>query len=237
MKKLLLTTTLCLLSFCLFAQTVNQPFEFVPLVQLKGLPYTQKVGRLQIPESTLKQMTTEALVETCINYPLFPVITSFSDLQEGFNRVSIDFNGFAELYSRPDAGKAILNRYKSYKLEDLKTISDSESRGKYVFKLAFCELLIAQTALIDKFDKDNLTELMAVGYEKLTEKSRLNISTFNRQFSLLVMGKALVKVDSRESADFKNDADLQGFFSSAVLKNQATSKKILDAVNKQLTSK
>lgn len=63
----------------------------------------EKVKASQIPESTLSKMTTKALVETVINYPLLVNMYAFDTEQEGFNVVYGTFNGLQELTKRSDA--------------------------------------------------------------------------------------------------------------------------------------
>lgn len=59
----------------------------------------------QIPNDIISKTPTEELVELCLNYPLFFTMKAFNNLQEGFNQVANEFNGFKELFKRPDAGR------------------------------------------------------------------------------------------------------------------------------------
>lgn len=63
----------------------------------------EKVEASQIPESDLYNMTTKALVETVLNYPLLVTMYAFDTEQEGFNAVYSTFNGLQELTKRTDA--------------------------------------------------------------------------------------------------------------------------------------
>ena len=91
--------------------TITEPYEYpvVPAMdewgELKSL--RAKADACQIPEDILKNMTTKALVESVINYPLAINICAYADLgaghMEGLKNVSEYFNGLPELYSRPDA--------------------------------------------------------------------------------------------------------------------------------------
>lgn len=126
-KNLLLPVSLCFsLLFCLalpvaFADStsvftahsqpniysISSAFEYVvkPNTQeWKKLTSTEeKVKVSQIPDFILSEMTTNALVETVLNYPLLPTMYVFNTSQEGFNAVYSSFNGLQELVKRPDA--------------------------------------------------------------------------------------------------------------------------------------
>ena len=63
------------------------------------------------------KMTTEALVETVLNYPYLSDIYAFNTLQQGIASVSAGFPALPELLSRPDANKAIQNYLKNNNIQ------------------------------------------------------------------------------------------------------------------------
>ena len=46
----------------------------------------------QVPESILQEMSTEGLIETCLNYPLYWEWLAYSNLQQGFETVASRFS-------------------------------------------------------------------------------------------------------------------------------------------------
>lgn len=56
----------------------------------------------QIPDDILHNMTTDALLQTVINYPFLPDIYAFDSIQMGYETVKRRFNGLQELETRPD---------------------------------------------------------------------------------------------------------------------------------------
>lgn len=72
-----------------------------------------KIEACDIPEDTLKKMTTEALVETVITYPYFSVVTAYSSptagLEEGIEALNQQFGGLKELMTREDAYQCTLD--------------------------------------------------------------------------------------------------------------------------------
>lgn len=62
----------------------------------------------QIPDDVLNHITTDALLETVINYPFRADMYSFNDFQTGYKAVKSRFNGLQELERRSDCLDALL---------------------------------------------------------------------------------------------------------------------------------
>lgn len=87
--------------------TIKEAYQY-PVVP--GMPEWSKFNSLdemieacQIPKDILSNMSTDALIETVINYPLAINMFAFDNPQKGFDSVNSYFNGFQELGNRPDA--------------------------------------------------------------------------------------------------------------------------------------
>lgn len=97
--------------------TVTQPYQF-PVVpgtdkwfQLSS--HVEKTQVCLIPNNILKKMTTEALVETVLSYPLLSDMFAYSTEKEGYDAVFKQFNGLSELSERPNAVEELTNVEKS----------------------------------------------------------------------------------------------------------------------------
>lgn len=89
----------------------------------------QKITVSQIPERKLKNMTTKALLETVIDYPLIMSFYAFNNIESACDTMAGDFNGFGELVSRSDINKVLLNRYKNTRVitaEEVKNYDELE---------------------------------------------------------------------------------------------------------------
>ena len=127
----------------------------------------------QVPESILKTMSTEGLVETVLCYPLRIDAFAYNDLQTGFEAVASQFNGIPELLSREDAATELLAKYRSL---DIVVVNDwgPLETGEYIFgKVAFTEILMAQDAIISKMNETERSALLSEAVKKSTEKSQL----------------------------------------------------------------
>ncbi len=63
----------------------------------------EKIQACEIPDEILKNMTTEALTETVMNYPLLIDMLAFPSKEAGYQAIYRVFNGLKELDSRADA--------------------------------------------------------------------------------------------------------------------------------------
>ena len=95
----------------------------------------------QIPEEKLKSMSTEALLETVLNYPLVTTYYAFNSVEDAYNVMLSDFNGFNELLSRSDVTETLLNTYAN--TEILTASKAASAQPKEFFEPATIEYLIA----------------------------------------------------------------------------------------------
>lgn len=115
MKRIIIVM-FCILTFVAACQkgdtyTITEPYQY-PVVpgmtewyDLKSLQ--EKSDACQIPYDILPNMTTEALVETVVDYPLFVNAFAYDIPQMGLSHIKEYYNGLQELYTRDDAIKKI----------------------------------------------------------------------------------------------------------------------------------
>lgn len=59
----------------------------------------------QIPDDVLSNLSTEELVQICMDYPLFGNYLAYDNETFGIKKVMAGFNGFTELKKRTDAAE------------------------------------------------------------------------------------------------------------------------------------
>lgn len=106
----------------------------------------------QIPEPLLSELSTQQLVEICMDYPLLINYTAYDDPFVGISHVVEGFNGFAELFSRNDAAEALLSYYENI---DVSEIADNTRNPR-----------AAELQLHTSFDLGALEMIMSYGYVK-----------------------------------------------------------------------
>lgn len=76
----------------------------------------------EIPSDILSSVSTETLVELCLNYPLVYDVFAYDNLETGFKSVSNDFNGMRELANRKDNATSLLTKLALYNLNTISTM-------------------------------------------------------------------------------------------------------------------
>ena len=122
----------------------------------ESIGYMEMLDFLQVPEDVLNTMSTEGLIETCINYPcIWNMYFSSSTLQQGFLRVRDNFNGLTELYKRVDAPEKLVKMFKSIDLYKLQNADHSALLYRCI-----C-YMIAQDEIIDNLCESDSEELLS----------------------------------------------------------------------------
>ncbi|MFT3950215.1 MAG: hypothetical protein QM763_24835 [Agriterribacter sp.] len=180
-----------------------------------------------IPDAVVKNLTTQALVITCLNYPLFNEIFSANNLQAGFSALTDGFNGFEELLNRKDAGKELLSKYQSLNPKNLTLLSSPEEKGDFTFRYTFIELLLSQDQIISGFTQSERQSLRQEAIKKFEQKKELidDFGVFGLNNSAWVLGK-LLQVEKKPLPAAINEQDLNFFLSTGTFSN----KEILDAI-------
>ena len=91
--------------------TLSEPYEYriVPGMEEWAEYDTleRKINACHVPDQLLESMTTEALVDTVLNYPLLINMFAFNTLDAGVRSVASYFGGIDELFSREGAAEEL----------------------------------------------------------------------------------------------------------------------------------
>lgn len=138
--------------------TIADPFKFPVLPgSEKWKSFTtgkQMHEACQIPEEILKNMTVEALAETCFSYPLQFEYVAFNDERKGIKTVIERFNGLTELSKRTGGTNELIKLYKNIPTKIQSVIADD-----LPYKTAYIELLLADEAFINGLDQAGILKL------------------------------------------------------------------------------
>ena len=138
----------------------------------------------QLPENVIDHISTVGLIETCLTFPYYIDILLTDSPQYGFDFMVNNLNGFRELFQRNNAGNLIYERYK------FMTPSCSNYSS---LSFIYIEMLLAQYKILEKFNSDQLTEIVNETLIKSDQKiatERTN-SLYNIQFTLVICGRIL----------------------------------------------
>lgn len=193
---------LLLISICFFPiygqQSINVPYDF-PIK-----PGTEKwkefktgeemVAACEIPINILQNMSTEALAETCLNYPLALDYSAFNDERVGIKHIINNFNGLQELSKRADGALELIKLYKKIPIDTRQVkISTQFKNNASILHISYLELLLADNCFKDKLSTSECVELQKIVQTKYEEKLKDNnaYSLFSIKKSLL-LGTLLV---------------------------------------------
>jgi hypothetical protein len=98
----------------------------------------------QIPYYILETISTEGLIQTCLNYPMLANVLFTDSVESGFRGQRARFNGLYELSAREDAAYELLRIFLLIDPGALKTIDNSSDSLQYRY---FC-FILAQDEII-----------------------------------------------------------------------------------------
>lgn len=184
----------------------------------------------QIPEAALAGMSTAALVDTVLRYPLFDDMQAFNNPQQGFDKMASRFNGFAALAARPDAGAKLLERYESMSpAVAAKTTLLQQGRLDASFRRI--ETLLAQDVYRRTLNPTQVTQLVAESREKLDAKAaRADVYGMVGQASTsLIIGRAVAAKSGPAAKKLESDASTRSFLATGDVRSAETLQRITGA--------
>lgn len=132
--------------------------------------HSEMLEACQVPESILREMSTEGLIETCLNYPLYWEVVAYNSPQQGFDVVASRFSGLQELLRREDAGSKLLARYCKMDPEAIGEDWTLLQKGKYAVGFTYIEMLLAQDDIISRLTPAERRDLLAECLQKSHSK-------------------------------------------------------------------
>lgn len=185
----------------------NKPFSFEkvtdPIVWRQFQSLKEMQDACQMPEIWLKKISTENLVRTCINYPLYGIYLAYNNELDGINVIMSGFNGFQELIKREDAAKEILNYYENTIISCTKSHETVLSKVINPLRLGYIELIIASNGIPNLYHESHIKRLEDVARNALILKiQEPNVYSLNTiKYSLLIGARAKLKSDTLSFSD------------------------------------
>lgn len=132
---------------------------------------------VQLPDTLLQNMSTDALIEAVLEYPFFIDVYCFNDTQTGMDIMYDTFNGLRELAARTDAAQALLQKYES------EPVLMTASADADTFRLTSMEILLAQDYIAEKMTAEESARLYELCTEKYAQKQESELyGGFNTVF-------------------------------------------------------
>lgn len=168
------------------SHAINTPYEY-PVTQ-RSFAWTaleshaDMLRAVQVPSERLQAMTTEAVAETALRYPLFPDVNAFDRPQDGFEHVAADSNVLRELIERRDSGRVLLAMYQRQAIT-----ADAAMRVDAL------ELLLAQPEVLGQLDAAG-RDALAARANSVASAKRADHETFGDsgiERTALLLGRTL----------------------------------------------
>lgn len=142
--------SLCLPSYAI-ENTSNieksmQPYSYPSIQneQWNTWDLSQRKAYLQLPDNLVDNMSTEALVESVLNYPFMIDLLAFNSFREGFLKVKSELPALDKLIQRKDLSKVFTDRFIS--LNQSSNLSSNEA----IAQKMYASILLAQPEINNK---------------------------------------------------------------------------------------
>lgn len=161
------------------------------------LTVAQRWQAVNIEEDKLKNMSTNDLIEHCVNFDFMWDIFNYPNYGIGLNVIIENHNGLRELLNRNDAGKLIFDFYKKIDFERITKISKPADRGAFVAKAFFLELFLSHPNILNQFqgNEKELIKYIIRTHDTCLEINARNGRDFYCGYSIrtkaLAIGRAL----------------------------------------------
>jgi len=146
--------------------------------------HEEKVKVCQIPDYILFSLSTEELLDVCLNYPLITDIMAFNNVQDGFNAFKTNFNGANELLQRDNFSDILLERYTKIEPSNYLSEWSNFEKGKYAYKIMVLEFFIAQDEVLNKLNQEKKKDLIKLLLLKKEEKNDRKVYDYHSIMSI-----------------------------------------------------
>lgn len=206
------------------------------------LSHSEIITACQIPDSTLKIISTEGLIESVLTFPLFAdIYLNNEHIQAGFNAFYENFNGIRELLQRNDVGAKIFYRYKQMdpacRHHNWPSLLGVGSSNGYAF--SFIEIIIAQYPILTQFiNNDEAKIVLQEVVNKNEVKIKWNYSIVGLEHSLIIAGRIMYLCKYEPFiVEYNNNQILQDCINGAMIFDATIPDIITNYAKKFLTEK
>lgn len=222
MKQYLLIMLFSLVGVCSFGQKVTDADFTYPIKPgedkwEKMYSVQERIASLQIPENVLPKISTERLLDICLDYPYLVDVMFYDDFQKGIEVLRSNFNGFDELLNRKDLGKYVLAKDKKFPLEldEIKDKSEIE-KGKFSFQCFVLELILAQDNVLTSLNNNEEKELLDITIQNMELKTNQTdiFSSISMLPAYLLYAKKALTDSKFKFTDSKQQSAVKEFVNS-----------------------
>lgn len=209
---------------------VSNSYKFPEYTGEEALDWEQAIEFHQIPTETLESMSTDGLIETCLDYPFYSagMIFSNSTVYDGFLRTLNEFNGLQELMKRADAPEKLVRLYR----EASPAIVKQSDEGA-LFRMRYLQYIIAQDQMLEGLSREHRKQLL----DECMKKVGKYYKDFRNEFALDPALMIAARICLKDSESFRalavEEPWIEGFAKGGVLLsgNKDGMQRALDTIN------
>jgi hypothetical protein len=183
----------------------------------------------QLPRDVLNSMSTEGLIQTCMNYPLYAISGAYNNQLDGIRVILEGFNGFEELQTRTDAAESLIAYYASMDIGRIaKDALNQVSDGKWnISHVGYIELIMTAQWILTLYKEPYVSQLESVAYDQYEAKlKQLDVSSWIN-YSLLLC--AQIQLCTHSDLTAEEQSVLETFLASGGIGNASAVSEILFA--------
>jgi hypothetical protein len=176
----------------------------------------ERVEACQIPTATLKTLSTDALIDSWVNFPFAFDLYASSNFQRGMGFWMNNFSGLQELSLRNDAGTRVLEYFKRMN-------PACAGSANYTFLFTYVAMLTGQNSILEKLTEREQKSLVAEALASYTiNKSLLKMLGVapTDYFSLWICSRAMENFGYQPFVkELDSNRYIKNFNSTAMLVN------------------
>ncbi|MBR6286671.1 MAG: hypothetical protein IKR18_06760 [Bacteroidaceae bacterium] len=209
--RILFLLYLLFVSHCVFCQTTDGSFVF-PFSASDNKWKEFKTVRerkeaLQIPETTLKQISTENLLEVCMDYPYIIDMLAYDNPDVGFKALTNGFNGYRELLERKNLKDVIVLSF--IDMLDGKAANKDLKPGDLSIRIYVLSYILKSQAIfssLDNLQKQKIKSKIEENYGRIAENPEqfgfFGTNAINKVYKDIVSSQSF----TRQTVEYERDS-------------------------------
>lgn len=212
MKKIIIISIIILLGcpIVLIGQirTQNSPYQY-PITggqewgKLYNKDFDNRVIACEVPQETLDKMTSGALLETCLNYPLNYTLLASNNKGKTLSGIIEKSNAYQELVKRKDLVPVVIQAFANLDPRKIRALNDFKDQQKFWLKQNVLGLFIANNHIMSLLTEKEKRNIVEISLDKIAKME--SVSDIYSAGTIAIANIHMVTiVNENESDNFRN---------------------------------
>jgi hypothetical protein len=185
----------------------------------------KRIVALQIPDAVIITISTEGLLEICLNFPYLTDIFFCDNYQLGFEAIMKEFNGFRELFKRNNLTNVLLEKYQTL-IKDAKSLRLQKEieQGRFTFRHFVLEFILSQDVVFKNLNTEQERQLflLSIEHNKIKQDYSDIFSNLNDLPRILLYAKKIMTDPNYKFESIEQKKTLSDFIQSPISIDQQT---------------